>query len=371
MQSLKEKEEEIARLKVDLEIAKLKAELERLKVSSGYPSSSSSSSDTLTQFRQQQATKFDTKELSDEKLKILIKEEIIARLAIIEEESIEEAKIRLEIEELKEALKEVLKQNELEERAILKEIEEQLKRENAPLTSQEKTDLEKFLDDMQKKRRDDMKLKLINDDLLFDTLCRNIENVGIHGGKTLAWIAGKINRNADGGMIKKFNDLLDKRKGELYPPGQLHDHATQRKKIATLMLAAASIASAVSLATAGEAAGSVGIPGLIEIGKHIFSAACEARLIDILTGSVPCARHLVGIPRANRIANMNAARVEGVGVGSLAVSAAVVVGARLVRDFFKPKHKSIKGSFDLDREARAQGRIKVGYKVVSEKLKLS
>ena len=65
MQSLKEKEEEIARLKADLEIAKLKAELERLKVSSGSPSSSSSSSDTLTQFKHQKTTKLDSKELSE------------------------------------------------------------------------------------------------------------------------------------------------------------------------------------------------------------------------------------------------------------------------------------------------------------------
>jgi len=34
------------------------------------------------------------------------------------------------------------------------------------------------------------------------------------------------------------------------------------------------------------------------------------------------------------------------------------------------KHRSIRGYFDLDREERDNGKIKVGYKVVSEKLKL-
>jgi len=359
MQSLKEKEEEIAKLKADLEITKLKAELERLKVSSGYPYSSSSSSDTLTQFRQQHPTKFDTKELSDEKLKILIKEETIARLALEKEENparkIEEAKIKLEMRDL-------LKQNEEEEKAILKATEEQLQQAGKPLSQEEKDKLSAALFEMQNNRRKVMQ-NIVNNDSRFDTLLRMAENKSLDFGQKAVRMVRKVAGQdaADSGIVKMFSESLEKRRSELYPPGQLNDHTIQRNAAKTVILAAGAAALQA-----------LEVPAAVK--SLLYFTTCESGWKYQTHGE--CIHHLNHISD-DIILQRGMAAKAGLGLmGSLALGAGVKLAQKGIKSLISaysksPKHQSIKDSFEVDRDERAQVRIKVGYKVVSEKLKLS
>ncbi|MGD0466048.1 MAG: hypothetical protein ABSA84_05080 [Gammaproteobacteria bacterium] len=258
-----------------------------------------------------------------------------------------ETKVKLEMEKVKGEMRDLLKQNEEEEKAILKATEEQLRQAGKPLSQEEKDKLSAALFEMQNNRRKVMQ-NIVNNDSRFDTLLRMAENKSLDFGQKAVRMVRKVAGQdaADSGIVKMFSESLEKRRSELYPPGQLNDHTIQRNAAKTVILAAGAAALQA-----------LEVP--VAVKSLLYFTTCESGWK--YQTHLACTRHLNHISDDVIIQRGMAAKAALGLMGSLVLGAGVKLAQEGVKFLIKKptQSQSIKDSFEVDPE---QFKMKYSHK---------